>query len=86
MGEISLTSSQLTERYSLPVKVKETSTVQEIIHTQAGEIVLDMGQNMVGFVEFDSNLPAGTKVILDSGKCCSKAISIMITIERKGQI
>ena len=48
MGEISLTSSQLTERYSLPVKVKETLTVQEIIHTQAGEIVLDMGQNMVG--------------------------------------
>ena len=68
MGEISLTSSQLTERYSLPVKVKETLTVQEIIHTQAGEIVLDMGQNMVGFVEFDSNLPAGTKVILDFGE------------------
>lgn len=83
MGEISLTSSQLTERYSLPVKVKETLTVQEIIHTQAGEIVLDMGQNMVGFVEFDSNLPAGTKLFWISGKCCSKAISIMITIERQ---
>lgn len=68
MGEIHLTPAQLTERYSLPVIVKEKLPVQKVIHTPAGETVLDMGQNMVGFVEFDSDLPAGTKIILDFGE------------------
>ena len=72
MGEISLTASQLTERYSLPVIVKEKLPVQEVIHTPAGETVLDMGQNMVGFVEFDSELLAGTKVTLDFGEVLQK--------------
>lgn len=69
MGEISLTPSKLTERYSLPVVVKEKLPVQKVIHTPAGETVLDMGQNMVGFVEFSSEeLSPGTKVILDFGE------------------
>ena len=68
MGNISLIPSHLTERYSLPVIVKEKLAVQEVIHTPAGETVLDMGQNMVGFMEFESALPQGTKVTLDFGE------------------
>lgn len=68
MGEISFVVSQLTERYSLLVKVKETLPVQKVIRTPAGETVLDMGQNMVGYMEFDSELPAGTKITLDFGE------------------
>lgn len=71
-GRNFLTSSQLTERYSLPVKVKETLTVQEIIHTQAGEIVLDMGQNMVGFVEFDSTFQLEQKLFWISGSAAAR--------------
>lgn len=68
MGEISLTASRLTERCSLPVTVKEILPVQEVLHTPAGETVLDIGQNMVGFLEFDAELPAGTKVTMDFGE------------------
>ena len=62
------TRSRLVERYSLPVVVKETLPVKEIIDTPAGEKVLDFGQNFTGYVSFKSELPAGTKVILDFGE------------------
>ena len=29
---------------------------------------MDMGQNFAGFVEFDADLPKGTKVVLDFGE------------------
>lgn len=68
MGKIFLTPLKLIERYSLPVIVKEKLSVQEVIHTPIGETVLDMGQNMVGFIEFDAELPTGTKITLDFGE------------------
>ena len=58
----------LTERYSLPVVVKDTVSVQEVIHTPAGETVLDMGQNFAGYMEFAAELPKGTKIVLDFGE------------------
>ena len=85
MGNISLIPSHLTERYSLPVIVKEKLAVQEVIHTPAGETVLDMGQNMVGFMEFESALPQGTKVTLDFEKYCRMEISITIITELQKQ-
>lgn len=42
------------------VRVTEVLTPVEVIHTPAGETVLDMGQNMVGRVRFTGVLPAGT--------------------------
>ena len=48
--------------------MKEQISVKEILHTPAGETVLDMGQNFAGFVEFDADLPKGTKVVLDFGE------------------
>ncbi len=59
---------KLVERYSLPVTEKEEISVKDLIKTPAGELVLDMGQNFTGYVGFESNLPAGTKITLDYGE------------------
>ena len=67
-GKMELTTAHLVERISLPLVIKERLNVKEVIHTPAGETVLDMGQNMVGFIEFASELPAGTKVTFDFGE------------------
>ena len=63
-----LSTEHLLDRLSLPVIEKETIAVQDIIYTPAEEIVLDMGQNFAGFVEFKANFPKGTKVVLDFGE------------------
>lgn len=59
---------RLTDRYSLPVIVKDSLPVAEIIHTPAGETVLDMGQNFTGYLEYTADFPAGTRVTLDHGE------------------
>lgn len=58
----------LTERYSLPVLEHEEMQIKEVIHTPAGETVLDFGQNFAGYVTFYSKLKKGTKVVLDFGE------------------
>ena len=63
-----LSVEKLQDRLSLPVVEKETISVQDIIYTPAEEIVLDMGQNFAGFLEFKANFPKGTKVVLDFGE------------------
>lgn len=67
-GTRNLSVEKLQDRLSLPVIEKETVQVKEIIYTPAEEIVLDMGQNFAGFVEFKANFPKGTKIILDFGE------------------
>ena len=67
-GTKNLAKSHLMDRLSLPVVAKEQISVKEILHTPVGETVLDMGQNFAGFVEFDADLPKGTKVVLDFGE------------------
>lgn len=59
---------KLIARYSLPVLEMETLPVREVIHTPKDEWVLDFGQNFAGFVQFEANFPAGTKVVLDFGE------------------
>lgn len=59
---------ELTERYSLPVMEKEDIAVKEIIHTPAGETVLDFGQNFAGYVSFHARLKRGRKILLDFGE------------------
>lgn len=51
---------QLVDRYSIPVVKKESFAVREILHTPKEEYVLDFGQNLTGWVEFDCELPMGT--------------------------
>ena len=58
----------LADRYSLPVTVMDSLPVQEVIHTPAGETVLDFGQNFTGYVEYTAAFPAGTRITLDHGE------------------
>lgn len=67
-GIENLRKDNLSDRLSLPVLAKETVTVKEVIHTPAGETVLDMGQNFAGILEFEAKLPKGTRVVLDFGE------------------
>ncbi len=39
-----------------------------MIVTPKGETVLDMKQNMVGWLEFKADLPAGTKIFMQFGE------------------
>ncbi len=59
---------RLTARLSLPVIVKEERKPIEVIRTPAGETVLDMGQNMVGWLRFRTNAPKGTVIRLLHGE------------------
>jgi len=63
-----LTDRKTVDRYSLPVVVKDTLLVQKVIHTPAGETVLDFGQNFTGYAEYTADFPSGTKIILDHGE------------------
>lgn len=59
---------KLADRYSLPVIVKDSLPVRQVIHTPAGETVLDMGQNFTGYLEYAADFPAGTRIVLDHGE------------------
>jgi alpha-L-rhamnosidase len=60
--------SLLTARYSLPVIVKKVLKPVELIITPKGEKVLDMGQNMVGYMKFTCREKKGTKVHVEHGE------------------
>lgn len=60
---------KLVERYSIPTVEKEDMLPVAILHTPAGETVLDFGQNFAGYVTFRTDsLPEGTRVTLDFGE------------------
>ncbi|QJD85026.1 alpha-L-rhamnosidase [Cohnella herbarum] len=59
---------RLEARLSLPVVVKEELKPIEVIRTPAGETVLDMGQNMVGWIRFRTSAPKGTVFKLYHGE------------------
>lgn len=71
---VSLTTeaAALVARYSPPVRVRENLAPLELIHTPAGELVLDIGQNMVGTFALKVNRPAGTKVFVQVGEVMQK--------------
>lgn len=58
----------LSDRYSLPVKEKENFSVKEVLHTPSGDTVLDFGQNLTGWVEFDCDIPAGKGIRLTASE------------------
>ncbi len=59
---------RLSPRLSPPILVHERLKPVEVIHTPAGETVLDMGQNMVGWLEFHCNAPSGTRLHFQFGE------------------
>lgn len=59
---------KLEDRLSLPILVKEQIKPVQIIHTPAGEALLDMGQNMVGWIKMRVHEPDGTCIKLTHGE------------------
>ncbi|MGI6201641.1 MAG: family 78 glycoside hydrolase catalytic domain [Christensenellales bacterium] len=58
----------VVDRLSPPVRIVERRAPAALIHTPAGEQVLDFGQEMTGWVEVDVDLPAGAQLVLDYGE------------------
>lgn len=58
----------LADRLSLPVVIRQTRQPIALITTPKGETVLDMGQNMTGWLRIRIHEPAGTKILLQYGE------------------
>ncbi|MBZ0305822.1 MAG: family 78 glycoside hydrolase catalytic domain, partial [Anaerolineae bacterium] len=65
---IDLDMTRLEARRSLPVGINEEIKPAAIISTPAGETVLDMGQNMTGWLRFKTHAPAGSCIYLQFGE------------------
>ncbi len=65
---LDIDKSLLKARLSLPVIVKETRKPIAVLTTPAGETVLDMGQNMVGWVTCEVQVPEGVELVLKFGE------------------
>lgn len=62
----------LGDRLSLPIRKKDTFAVRELIRTPKGDTVLDFGQNLTGWVEFECDFPEGTQITLTAGEILQK--------------
>jgi alpha-L-rhamnosidase len=65
--------AKLVAPAGLPVKAMEEITPVKVLKTPAGDTVLDMGQNMVGWVRFRVTAPAGTTITLRHAEVLDKA-------------
>ncbi len=65
---IELGYERLYPRLSPAITVHERIKPVEVIYTPAGEAVLDMGQNMVGWLQFRCKAPAGTRLHFQFGE------------------
>ena len=65
---IDLGHDRLCARLSPPIVVHERLKPVEVLRTPAGETVLDMGQNMVGWLAFRCDAPKGTRIHLQFGE------------------
>ena len=55
----------LRARQSLPVKIHETIQPVHSFKNEKGQLILDFGQNIVGWVEIKQQLPKGTTITLE---------------------
>ncbi len=58
----------LRARLSPPVTVQQELPVQRVVHTPAGETVLDVGQNMTGIFRMRVHIPRGQTLHLQFGE------------------
>lgn len=65
---IAIGFEKLQARLSLPVRVMEELKPVRLIQTPKDEWVIDMGQNMVGWLRFTTSAPAGTTITLTHGE------------------
>ncbi|MBP7401104.1 MAG: family 78 glycoside hydrolase catalytic domain [Clostridia bacterium] len=61
-------TGRLQARLSPPITVQDRLQPVGVIRTPAGETVLDMGQNMVGWMEFRCAAPGGSRIVLSHGE------------------
>lgn len=61
-------TAPLTARYSLPVRIQRQVKPAALLHTPAGELVLDLGQNLVGTFALRVRAPRGTEVLVQVGE------------------
>jgi len=66
--ETTVNTERLQARLNLPIKIMEQCKPVEIIHTPAGETVLDFGQIMTGWVSFKTSASEGSKIHLQYGE------------------
>lgn len=59
---------RLEARRGLPILIMEERKPVEVIHTPAGETVLDMGQNMVGWLRLNVDAPKNQEIFLQFGE------------------
>lgn len=69
---VDMSAKKLVDRYSMPLREMEELPVRQVIHTPAGETVLDFGQNFAGYVRFRADFPAGTRIVLNHGEILQK--------------
>lgn len=60
--------SVLVAQENVPVKKIEEVKPIAVLRTPAGETVIDMGQNMVGWVRFKAKGPPGSRIVLRHGE------------------
>lgn len=65
---VEIDMTRLEARRSLPVSIIEEIDPIAVIQTPAGETVLDMGQNMTGWVRFKTSAPSGARIHLWFGE------------------
>ncbi len=67
-------TNKLSPRYSLPLTAHEALKPAQVIHTPAGETVLDFGQELTGAFTFCCHEPKGAKVRLQFGEILQKDV------------
>lgn len=70
-GEVKLVEAdkeKLSPRRSIPVVIKEILKPRRIFHTPAGETVIDLGQNMAGWLAFTCRESEGAKLHFQYGE------------------
>lgn len=65
---VNLNKMLLEDRRSVPVIVKEKMNPVRMIRNDLGETILDMGQNMVGWITFKNKLSEGQSVTIQYGE------------------
>jgi alpha-L-rhamnosidase len=60
--------ARLTDRLSRPVRVTQRLAPASLLHTPAGETVIDLGQEITGYLEFVTDAPRGPALTLTYGE------------------
>ena len=69
---VDIDTGLLTARRSLPVRLHERMKPAAVVHTPAGETVLDFGQNCAALLSFETDAPAGTELHIQFGEALDR--------------